>query len=221
MFNCGVHSVDSGILISKFNLNEIENWSEIDEYKRTFIISESPHIKCLRYPGFIFKNVNDAKIYFNDFYCDIYDVFTPPRGNLSENIVFMGIKPGSFQLQKLPNLEVVSECSWLLGPSSKRLNVALYKCGIYPYFTNVYHYHQHELNCDISLTLKEIETLFKIHKKIKFFFMGNYKEFDKIVWFLNKNDFDFEYHRIWHPSYILRNGDKNFDEWVEKIKEAL
>lgn len=208
-------------IVKKFNLNEIDCWEEIDKYKKTYIIKDNPDKIWIRYPGFVFRTEKDKDIYEKFYQENLSTVFTPPRGNISSNIVFIGIKPGSYQLKKLDDFVNVSECSWLLGPSSQVLNRALYKCSIYPYFTNIYHFHEHELDCSISLCLKELEVLFSIHKKLKLFFMGNYLEFSKVSQALRRNEYDFEEYRIWHPAYILRKGCTNFETWTNKIKNCL
>jgi len=213
--------VNEPFLVKKFNLSEIDCWDEIDRYKKTYILNMNPERVWIRYPGFVFKNLEDKKTYEEFYVNNLSNVFTPPRGNLSSNIVFMGIKPGSYQLKKLSNENIVSECSWLLGPSSQVLNRALYKCSIYPYFTNAYHFHEHELDCSVSLCIKELKVLFSIHKKLKIFFMGNYQEFVKISQILRREEYDFDEYKIWRPSYILRLGCTNFDVWVNKIKECL
>lgn len=223
MYNCEVKKIDKPFFLTKYNLSEVneEEWKKIDCYKRTFILTDKPRLEYLRYPGFCFKTYEDSIIYFNNVYSKIYNIFTPPRGNLCGNIVFMGIKPGSFQLQKLKDQSIVSECSWLLGPSSQRLNVALYKCKIYPYFTNVYHTHKAELDGSIEPCFQELEVLFRIHKRLNLFFMGNYNEFDRIITKLSSSKYEFDFHRIWHPSYILRMGDSNFNEWIKRIKNCF
>lgn len=88
-------------LVKKFNLSEIDCWENIDKYKRTYILDSNPENIWIRYPGFIF-NTEDDKEKYEEFYNEnLLNVFTPPRGNLSSNIVFMGYKTWLISIKKI------------------------------------------------------------------------------------------------------------------------
>lgn len=202
-------------LVEEYSLGKIKNWKLIDNAKKSYLIHDNPSINLIRFPGLVFNKVSNAAFY--EAYYDTLKCFTPPRGNLANNIIFVGIKPGNYQLKMLNNNDV-SESAWLLGPSSKLLNVVLQRLNIYPYFTNVYKTHDQEENGDISDIITELSFISMFHDKLKIIFMGGYKEYDEII---KKISPTFECHRIWHPSYILRTGKKNLNTWICNIQKCL
>ena len=169
-------------LLSHFNMTELDNFNEIDFFKKSYILNNNQNIRLLRYPGFSFSSDEDADFYYNNFYKSIENVITPPRGNLSRNnkYAFIGIKPGSFLRVGLTK-EEVSECAWFFGPSSEYLYKLLIREDIYPYFTNVYRTFESEINKDISVILREIEIIKKICRDIILVFMGDYFDFNRVI----------------------------------------
>ena len=203
-------------LLPHFDMTKLDNFNEIDFFKKSYILDNTQNTRLLRFPGFTFSFKEDANYYYNNFYKKIENEITPPRGNLSRDnkYIFMGIKPGSFLRSGLSK-DQVSESAWFFGPSSEYLYKLLIKKNIYPYFTNVYRTFESELNKDISTVLEEINIIKNICKDVTFVFMGEYKDFDRIIEELNLKKY--QYKKIWHPSFIARNGGYNFNQWVRRF----
>lgn len=214
----GLIKADSTIHVNDFNLNKIQYYDLIEKHKKSYVITE-PQVNFNRYPGFVFSNDNHAQFYYENFYREIEDVFTPPRGNLTmeSTHAFFGIKPGSYQLLQVQDKIDVHECCWLLGPSSEMLNKLLEKTQIYPYFSNVYKFHEDELNGNIDLTIKEIETIAAICPNIELVFLGKYEDYFRII---EKIGDIIKYRFIWHPAYLARSfSQEKFNRWQDQLCE--
>lgn len=198
----------------ELNLSQITEWDSINYYKQTYILDKNPSIKYLKFPGFIFSSTEDMTYYYDNFYKNIKNVFTPPRGNLSQSCkyAFIGIQPGKGAQNSK------GESCWLIGETStKMLYDLLYYINVYPYFTNVYLDYTSELHKDTSIIEQEIKIIKKIVPDIKLVFMGSYDEYDKIILNLNLNSN--EYKRIWHPAFLLRSfTDEKFKQWGSNFK---
>jgi len=199
----------SPFLISTYNLSQIKNneWNNINKSKNSYYIGDN-NIKLLRYPGFLFKNKNDVKLY-EECYKEYKNDFTPPRGNLKNTkYIFCGIKPGHYYA----NLSKSESC-WLFGPSTKILLRLLYECNQYPYFTNIYKSHYCEMNKNLTSIIKEIEIVNKIINKPKIIFLGNYEEYYRL-----SKKIENECFRIYHPAYIARKyTEENFLNWKNQF----
>lgn len=188
-------------------------WSKIEYYKKTYIIQDSCEFKFNRYPGFMFSNDEAAELYYNNFYNNIENINTQPRGNLSlsSKYIFVGIRPGSNDIHSK------SESCFLIGEKTAAvLNCLFRDLNIYGYYTNVY---MSSTSVDINLTkiLSELSILKLINNNLLIIFLGQYDEYDKIIDILkleNKKD----YLKIWHPSYIMRSyTTQKYNTWLRSF----
>jgi len=212
------------------NLSEIqdEEWKIIAAQKHTFLLSNNCNVSYLRYPGFVFSNLEAKDCYlriYNDFVNN--GIFTPSRGNLSinNNYIFIGIRPGHVYAHLSQ-----ADTAWLFGPSSTLLHKLLIEKGIYPYFTNIYNEPDKPFNLDFSFILKELMVISYIYKvvykmsELNLVFMGNYQEFPLFQKYLIEHEtfktfkMNVKFHSIWHPGYLARGYDNNkFESWKNQL----
>jgi len=153
----------------------------------------------------IFSKLEYQKLIDN---LNLYQYFTPPRGNVYSNFIVSGIVPafGNYKCEstmlfgKTTTLYVLLACRYI---------------NLFPYFTNVFKdAHKYTNNRDISevkKTIKEILYINKLnnYKKTNIIFLGkSYEEFNIIKRFLLKNYPDkFNVKIIKHPSFYVRKND--------------
>jgi len=226
--------ISNAHFVSSLNLTEIndEEWKIIAEQKYSFILSDLCDIKFLRYPGFVFSNI-EAKDCYTKIYKDFIDnnIYTPSRGNLSKNnnYIFIGIRPGHVyaHLSK-------ADTAWLFGPSSILLHKLLISLNIYPYFTNIYNEPNKPFNKDFTFIFKELIIVIYIYKivykinELNIIFMGNYEEYPLFKeYLLNHNYFKkfnmkINFFNIWHPGYLARGYDEyKFENWKKQILKNI
>jgi hypothetical protein len=212
------------------NLSEIqdEEWRIIAAQKHTFLLSDNCDTSFLRYPGFVFSNLQAKECYlriYNDFIND--GIFTPSRGNLSinNNYIFIGIRPGHVYAHLSQ-----ADTAWLFGPSSTLLHKLLISANIYPYFTNIYNEPDKPFNKDFSFIFKELIVISYIYKivykipELNLVFMGNYEEYPMFKEYLMKNEtfksfnLKVNFRSIWHPGYLARGYDDNkLEQWKNQL----
>jgi len=215
---------------SSQNLSEIQDdeWKIIATQKYSYILSDNCNISFLRFPGFIFSNIEAQQSYtriYKDFINN--NIFTPSRGNLSKNnnFIFIGIRPGHVyaHLSK-------ADTAWLFGPSSILLHKLLISSNIYPYFTNIYNEPNKPFNKDFSFIFKELIVICYIYKiiyeisELNLVFMGNYEEYPLFIRYLlnhpvfKKFNMKINYYNIWHPGYLARGYDDNkLENWKNQL----
>jgi len=222
---------DNVHFISSQNLTEIQDdeWKIIAEQKHNFLLSDNCDISFLKWPGFVFSNI-EAQSCYTRIYKDFIDnnIYTPSRGNLSKNnnYIFIGIRPGHVyaHLSK-------ADTAWLFGPSSVLLHKLLISLNIYPYFTNIYNEPDKPFNKDFNFIFKELIVISYIYKivyklsELNLIFMGNYEEFSLFLrYLLNHPTFKqfnmkVNFCTIWHPGYLARGYDDNkFESWKKQLK---
>ena len=217
-------------LASSQNLTEItdDEWKLIEYQKHSFSISDDPNISLLRYPGFIFSNV-EAQHCYTTIYKDFVDnnIYTPSRGNLSKNnnYIFIGIRPGHVyaHLSK-------ADTAWLFGPSSVLLHKLLTSLNIYPYFTNIYNEPNKPFDKNFKFIFKELVVLCYIYKiiygikELNLIFMGNYEEYPLFINYAKNHNVIKQLRitlnclSVWHPGFLTRGYDDNkLESWKNQI----
>jgi len=205
-----------------------DEWKLIEYQKHSFLISDDCDLSFLKYPGFIFSNIEASNAY-KRIYKDFIDnnIYTQSRGNLSKsnNYIFIGIRPGHVyaHLSK-------ADTAWLFGPSSVLLHKLLISLNIYPYFTNIYNEPDKPFNKDFKFIFKELFIISYIYKviyhmnELNLVFMGNYDEYPLFVNYIrNHNSFKqlnmkLNCLSIWHPGFLARGYDDNKLEcWKNQI----
>ena len=202
---------------------EENDWLMLEKY-RSKVIRIDHHQKINiekfnKYPGFLIDDINIKHLYL--YQAGIYrkylrlNFYSLPRGNLTfdNKIIVLGFAPGWNTIRR-------QESHWLLGPSSKILQKLLNDLKIYPYYTNLfkkaliynkeYSYELKDAQIDL---LDELMLLKRYFKFDKILVLGKYKEYDVV---LNKIKKLYNIIQIWHPSYIVRNNYKNYNEWLEQ-----
>lgn len=198
--------------IDSYSHKNRTNWNEIKNSKFSYRIDDDPSvIDHLVYPGFVFSNENDKMFYESNILSLYSNENTTPRGNLSilNEWIICGIKPGADKSDAYS--KYVSY--WLFGKkSSFILHKLLYDLNIYPYFTNIYS-HFNDTSENIENIYTEISLLTQIIKKPKLLVLGNYKEYIMLCDKFKKHNINIDVYKMWHPSYIARNGLKNYYKW--------
>lgn len=224
-------NISEAHITSTQNLTEIKDdeWNIINKQKCYFILSDSCDKSFIKFPGYVFSNMQAKNCYmriYNDFISQ--NIFTPSRGNLSKNnnYIFIGIRPGHAfaHLSK-------AEIAWLYGPSSSLLHELLDSLNIYPYFTNIYNEYTKPFNKDFKFIFKEMVVVLYIYKyvynidEVNIVFMGNYDEYPLFKTLLNNNeiikrfDIKLNFYKIWHPGYLARSYSvEKFEEWKKQLK---
>jgi hypothetical protein len=199
-----------------------QDWADVEFAMQSYIIHNRGHQNLFLYPGYMFSNQEAADYYQENVYQYLSKYFTPPRGNVSNDLQFVvcGIKPG-----KCLNELFVKESSWLYGPSSKVLHEFLKTLSIFPYFTNIYKYWNTEETDSIDEVANEITHLYHIIKNIyclqkglRILCLGNYTEYLSLANYFRSTNMDIVCQSIWHPSYIARkNTPENFQKWIDQF----
>ncbi|NMC58016.1 MAG: hypothetical protein GYA51_01270 [Candidatus Methanofastidiosa archaeon] len=223
--------INSVHLASSQNLTEIQEneWEIIAQQKHSFFLSDTNDIHYLRFPGFVFSNLEAQNNYLK-IYKDFVDnnIYTPSRGNLSKsnNYIFIGIRPGHVyaHLSK-------ADTAWLFGPSSTLLHKLLIATNIYPYFTNIYNEPNKPFNKDFNFIFKELVVIFYIYKivyqinEMNLVFMGNYEEYPLFKEYLlnhpiiKKFNMKINFRSIWHPGFLARGyDDRKFETWKSQLR---
>jgi len=220
--------------LSSFEVSDImdDEWKIIEKQKDSFIISDDCDTSFLKWPGYVFSNL-EAKEAYEKIYKDFVDkkTFTPSRGNLSKNnnYIFIGIRP-SHAMPISSNRELAGFPCWFLGESSSFLCRYLSQLNIYPYVLNVYSSPSQPFNKDFRFVFKELVVIFYIYKNIynisdlNLVFMGSYEEYPLLVRHIKRhpifNNFkiNLKCYSIWHPSYLVRSySDNKFEEWKNQM----
>lgn len=211
--------LDEVYILNTFDQKLVKDWDLIKRNVGHYIIHNDPPHRLRRFPGLVFDSRKKAAVYYKYIFNKYINDETPPRGNLTSKIeyIFVGYKPGT------KNCELsVCESAWLFGPTAAILNGLLLKFDIYPYFTNLAH-DRYAKKFDLNNVINEIEFVkYVINKNFRCVFLGKFKEYDEVIDYI-ENKLDIECIRIWHPSYIMRNGNSPllYKKWVENFKNCV